>query len=640
MSQFLRCVLLFLLLTLPLFADNRSFTGEGNNLSNPDWGAAGTNFLRLAPHAFDSPTGLAGEDLMGPRQIANILFDQDALIPNEGELSGYVYAFGQFISHDLQRTESGDDSIAFEVPDDDPIFAAGSFPLTRSIFDPSTGRSRSNPRQQVNFTSAYLDGSHIYGTTEIDSLILRGGPINPSAKLRTSNEINGDGQDLLPRDKFGPSFTADFVAGDDRVNDNVVLTSIHAVFMREHNRLVDVLAERNPELNSEELFQKARRIVGGQLQAITYNEFLPALLGDAAPAPRGEYDPQVDASGNNEFATVFLRLGHSMLTPDFKRIRLDGTQIESVPLRDAFFNPAFLDTTRELELLLNGLSKETQENVDLKLVDGMRFAALGAIDLQRARDHGLADYNTMRHWYGLDRAETFADISSDVEVQQQLALAYEDVDSVEAFSGALAEDHLPGANVGPLTSAVYVEQFTRIRDGDRFWYSNDDDLTPDEIEEIEGTTLGDIITRNTLIRSLQENVFEVSSDVAFDCTKSGFLSANDLTCSNVLGTTDRILNRLGLLHGDLNGDRQVAFDDFLTLADNFGKPKGRYTDGDIDGSGDVGFLDFLTLAENFGRGSTSTTLPSLAAVPEPHSRMGFLLGMVFVCGVCRRVTEA
>ena len=88
---------------------------------------------------------------------------------------------------------------------------------------------------------------------------------------------------------------------------------------------------------------------------------------------------------------------------------------------------------------------ETQEEVDLKLVDGMRLAALGAIDLQRARDHGLAGYNAMREAFGLEPAETFAEISSDSEIQASLESVYEDVDSVEAFVGALAEDHLPGA---------------------------------------------------------------------------------------------------------------------------------------------------------------------------------------------------
>lgn len=619
-----------------LRAENRTFDGHGNNLENPTWGAFGSNFLRLAPHAYGARSNIADEGLPNPRTVSNQLFDQNELIPNPGNLSGYVYAFGQFISHDLQRTlSSAGETIDIFVPPGDPFFRSGPFPLTRSIFDESTGRSIDNPRQQVNFTSSFLDGSHIYGPSEIDSLVLRGGPFNPGAKLRTSDDINGDGQDFLPRDAFGPSFFADFIAGDDRANDNVVLTGIHIVFMREHNRLVDELSELNPHFDSDQLFQKARKIVGAQLQAITYNEFLPALLGNAAPDLRGSYDPAVQPDIINEFATIFLRIGHSMLTPDFKRVRRDGTQIESIPLEDAFFNPAFLDTNGELELLLTGLSIETQETVDLKLVDGMRFALLGAIDLQRARDHGLADYNTMREAYGLPRATSFADITADPEIQAQLESVYGEVDSVEAFVGALAEDHDPGANVGPLVSAVYVEQFTRLRDGDRFWYSNDDEFSPEEIADIESTTLSQIIARNTGIQTLQENVFFAASGIPFDCDQDGTLSREDLLCSNQEGSTLEVLDLLGLVPGDLNADGHVTFSDFLLLSDAYGESVDTYPEGDINGDGSVSLIDLLMLSDAYG----AEQIAQVNAVPEPNGSWSSLVVLMSVMVLHRRLAR-
>ena len=75
--------------------------------------------------------------------------------------------------------------------------------------------------------------------------------------------------------------------------------------------------------------------------------------------------------------------------------------------------------------------------------------------------------------------------------------------------------------------------------------------------------------------------------------------------------------------GDADGDGQVAFLDFLALAENFGTDGG-YEGGDFDCDGEVTFLDFLTLAENFG--STADA----AAVPEPS---GFaLLGIGSLLG--------
>src|SRR6267142_1657233 len=116
--------------------------------------------------------------------------------------------------------------VNFTIPIGDDIFVSGqTIELHRSLFNPSTGTSLSNPRQQTNFTTAFIDGSVIYGTDATTASILRGGPANPGAKLRTSNDINGDAENLLPRDAFGPDPTAPFVAGDDRVNDNVPLTA-------------------------------------------------------------------------------------------------------------------------------------------------------------------------------------------------------------------------------------------------------------------------------------------------------------------------------------------------------------------------------------------------------------------------------
>ncbi len=67
--------------------------------------------------------------------------------------------------------------------------------------------------------------------------------------------------------------------GDSRVNELPQLTVVQTIWMREHNRIARVLNNLNPTWSSEIVFQEARRIVIAELQHITYNEFLPALLG-------------------------------------------------------------------------------------------------------------------------------------------------------------------------------------------------------------------------------------------------------------------------------------------------------------------------------------------------------------------------
>ena len=53
---------------------------------------------------------------------------------------------------------------------------------------------------------------------------------------------------------------------------------MHTLWHREHNRVAKALAAVNPTWNDTILFEEARRIVIAEMQHITYNEFIPALL--------------------------------------------------------------------------------------------------------------------------------------------------------------------------------------------------------------------------------------------------------------------------------------------------------------------------------------------------------------------------
>ena len=97
-----------------------------------------------------------------------------------------------------------------------------------------------------------------------------------------------------------------------------------------------------------------------------------------------------------------------------------------------------------------------------------------------------------------------------------------------------------------------------------------------------------------------------------DCNGDMELKADDLTCVASIAARDATLDALNGLLGDLDGDGNVAFADFLILSANFGKESASYAQGNIDLRGDVSFADFLTLSSNFG-----ATPGDLATVPEP-----------------------
>lgn len=131
---------------------------------------------------------------------------------------------------------------------------------------------------------------------------------------------NFNGQKNLPFDtaqcRNRNDCKAVFVAGDSRVNLFLGLTSFHLLLTKEHNRLASLLQRINPHWSGDRLFQEARKIVGAQVQAITYREYLPKVLGSAFASTVGQYrgyNPNVDATIVNEFTAGAHRFGHGFI---------------------------------------------------------------------------------------------------------------------------------------------------------------------------------------------------------------------------------------------------------------------------------------------------------------------------------------
>lgn len=492
----------------------RSIDGTGNNLADPTLGSTGTELVRVVDADYaDGISEPTGEDRASAREISNIVFDQDESILNDRGLSDIVWQWGQFIDHDIVLTteaeEGAEVDFNIEVPAGDEFFdptgtGTQEIGLTRSGISEETGVD--SVAEQVNAISAFIDGSMVYGSDAETAASLRS---FEGGRLSTSEN------DLLPIDET----TGFFEAGDVRANEQHGLTAMHTLFVREHNRIADEIAAGDSTLTDEEIYQEARAKVIGEIQAITFNEYLPALLGKDAIEDYSGYNENVDPSISNLFATAAFRYGHSALSSELLRLDDDGNVIEegNILLRDAFFNP-----TDVLELgidpILKGLTSNVSQEVDTQVIDDVRNFLFGppgsggfdlaALNIQRGRDHGLPDYNSAREELGLDRAETFADITSDPDVQARLAEAYDSVDDIDVWVGALAEDHVNGGSLGELSSAVLIDQFTALRDGDRFWYQNT--FSGQELREIDSTTLADVIERNTDLTSIQDNAFYVA----------------------------------------------------------------------------------------------------------------------------------
>jgi hypothetical protein len=627
----------------------QSLSGVNNNPFNSNWGRAGGNYLRVTSsrYADGRSTPVSGPN---SRAISNRTFNDVAQnVFSERSVTQWGFTWGQFLDHTFGlRDEAGTTAnIAFNRNDPMESFTntLGYIPFVRSRAAPGTGVS--NPRQQINTVSSYIDASAVYGDTDARLDWLRegsvdGNPDNNGSRLLMPNNY------LPRRDSRGNPATAPvmavdgrllanpnraMVAGDVRANENIALTATHTLFAREHNRIVSRLPSW---LSAQDRFQIARAVVIAEVQYITYTEFLPAM-GVQLPAYRG-YNPNVNATLGNEFATVGYR-AHSQIHGEIEleteaarysaatiaaleaqgvEVEIDGADAEVVvPLNVAFFNPDLVPTL-QLGPLLKGIGSESEykndEQIDNQLrsvlfqvpvpgnpgcLDGPTLPQcfrgvvdLGAIDVERGRDHGMPSYNQLRQAYGLaprtsfraitgEASESFppgtgvdnpnsldftalfdingnpialgspeADTSATRAVRRsplaaRLKAIYGSVSNVDAFVGMVAEPHVSGSEFGELQLAIWKKQFQALRDGDRFFYANDP--LQDFIRQNFGIdfrrTLAQVIAANTDIPlgDLNANVFVVPAEgaaaMAAPDTPSAPNQASGLTRGRAPGST-------------------------------------------------------------------------------------------------------
>ncbi len=500
--------------------ENRSVNGSGNNLANPTWGMAQETTIRILGNAYaDGYSTPAGAERPSPRAISNALIAQSESIVNSRGATDYLWQWGQFVDHDIIETPSADPAEAFDIPVPlgDPHFdpfnsGSATIALNRSLYEDHDG-----VREQVNEISAYIDASQVYGSDDSRAFALRS--LDGSGKLKVTESEHGD---LLPYNEAGfanaPAPSSNFfLAGDVRANEQAGLTALHTLFVREHNYWAEEYAASNPLAQGEEIYQFARMVVAAEIQAITYREFLPVLLGkNALPDYRG-YREDVRADLSNSFGAAAFRIGHSMLSAELLRVDAEGNEIEAghLSLAGSFFNPALIEE-EGIAPLLRGLAAQECQELDAHLVDEVRNLLFGppgaggfdlaSLNIQRGRDHGIPDYNSARVSLGFAPVSDMTGITENTTDSEALASVYASPDQVDLWVGGLCETDVPGSMVGETYQAILVDQFTRLRDGDRFYYRGA--LPQEMVEMIEEQTLATIIRRNTEIGDeLPDHVF-------------------------------------------------------------------------------------------------------------------------------------
>lgn len=184
------------------------------------------------------------------------------------------------------------------------------------------------------------------------------------------------------------------------------------MFLREHNRIAEILGNLNPTLCDEDIFQETRKIIIGQLQHITYAHWLPHVLGERLtmqmglmPTAMGHntvYDKSIDPTISNIFGVAAFRFGHTLLQNTVLFMKDHGLQIRN---EMAFNRPAmiFQDQAMGCAYVGLGLSLHSSSKADGQVVDSVRNNLfldhngrsfdLISLNIQRGRDHGVPGWD-------------------------------------------------------------------------------------------------------------------------------------------------------------------------------------------------------------------------------------------------------
>ncbi|XP_021933013.1 peroxidasin isoform X8 [Zootermopsis nevadensis] len=545
----------------------RSIDGTCNNLNHPMWGASLTGFRRvLKPiyeNGFSMPIGWKktmkyyGFHKPSARLVSTRVISTKEVSPDE-RLTHMVMQWGQFLDHDLDHaipsvsSESWDGidckrsceyaapCYPIEVPPNDPrVTNRRCIDFFRSSAICGSGQTSVffdtvMPREQINQLTSYIDASQVYGFSEEVARDLR--------EFRNNHGLLREGirlpnhKSLLPLADSQPndcrrdpleSDIGCFLAGDIRSNEQLGLLAMHTIWFREHNRVATELRHINPHWDGDMLYHEARKIVGAEIQHITYKQWLPLVLGGEGISMLGEYkgyDPTVNPSISNVFATAALRFGHSLINPVLQRLnKTFGTIPEGdIPLQKAFFSPWRIVEEGGVDPLLRGLFavpaklKKPHQMLNTELTEHLFEVAhavaldLAAINIQRGRDHGIPGYNAWRTFCNLSEAHTFEDLRNEISSQSlrdALKELYGHPGNLDIWVGGILEDQLDGAKMGPTFRCLLVEQFRRLRDGDRFWYENPSVFKPEQLTQIKQVSLGRVLCDNG------DDISDVTKDV-------------------------------------------------------------------------------------------------------------------------------
>ncbi|XP_070493770.1 salivary peroxidase/catechol oxidase [Chironomus tepperi] len=530
----------------------RTYEGICNNKKHPYWGAAYTPFRRaLNPDYCDgvsAPRCAKDGSILPSARDVSVTIHRPSYFTDK-HFTVMLAVWGQFLDHDITATASSQglegtpieccntnqplhpECFPVALADGDPYYNEFNVTCLNFIRSMPAPTNRLGPRQQYNQASGFIDGSVVYGSTDekVRSLrSFRDGKLEMyiTPDNRTLMPVSRDPNDGCNEEVENSKGRYCFDSGDARANENLHLTSLHLLFARHHNFLAEGLKVVNPHWDDERLFQESRKILGAQMQHITYNEFLSVIIGKEASEKLGilstpdgvaedTYDEKLNPTLANEFAAAAFRFAHTLLPGLMKLAKEQENTEESIELHNILFNPYSLYHPNGFDNALRSAMNTSLEKSDpyftkeltekLFVHDASPVLCgldLVSLNIQRGRDHGLKAYPEWRKHCHLTPVDTWEEMEKIIDPIsfKRIHEIYKTPNDVDIYTGGLAEYPVKGGIIGPTLTCIVSDQFMRLKRGDSFWYERTagaQKFTPDQLKQIFDTSLSSVLCRNS-----------------------------------------------------------------------------------------------------------------------------------------------
>lgn len=448
------------------------------------------------------------------RLLSNLFFKNNN--STKYEHTPYLVGLIEFIIHDISFTSQSEEVYNIDVPKCDEFFdkecsGTKKIPFWRTKPLAGTGTDPSNPRQHANEATTWFDASPLYGSKPEVTVQLR---TFKNGKLIT--QIGPDGWEYPPFNTFNLTMIGSrnqanlFASGDPRGNQDWYLMAIHTLFLREHNRLCDIVAQMYPEWDDERIFQTVRILVATKLIMIA-NSYQVAYMTKDMPYPHTDGFPifrkwfdasimKINAYHSYPWVHGLTDKGQPIVSSEEMLVgyRFHDLIPHAINLTDEHWKPVAekktVDTSFDAkgfvetgsDSVLRGMSTAFIPNFHSGTIEDFRSMQMHLSDptmgagfdmvawsIERERERGVPTFNNyFKEYQGkipFRHRKTFDDFTSNPVYREYLKQLYATPDDVDLTVGQqLDEDYFPGLSIPMSMTATSLVSIFGVGNADRF----------------------------------------------------------------------------------------------------------------------------------------------------------------------------